>query len=328
MKELVEEIVGAYKWVIKFITTDVWELEIEDFGRAKRRFIRFLKIALIVIKESAVNKIGINAIALTFFSVMSVVPFAAVAFVITGGLGFDRLLEDLLLQTFPSNTDNLNLIIQFADNTIESATKGAFGVISFVFLLGTIIWLIINVERAFNNIWKIERRRSIAKRFLYYFGIVAVAPFVIAIFLSSSIVFSNALRDMVGELSHFQSISNFLQWLMTFVVVLFTFTIMYRYIPNVKVRFSAAFSAAIVTAIAFVGIQILYLETQLFVSRLNKIYGAFTAIPLFLIWMNISWTIILIGAEISHALQYSSTYSNNNQELENEVKKRVSKGAV
>jgi len=103
------------------------------------------------------------------------------------------------------------------------------------------------------------------------------------------------------------------------------FTIIYKYVPNVKVKFPAAFFAALIAALAFVAWQYLYVETQVFVSRMNTVYGAFAAIPLFLVWMNVSWTIILIGAEISHAYQYESSYTSEDsyEELEQEVIKKT-----
>ena len=90
---------------------------------------------------------------------------------------------------------------------------------------------------------------------------------------------------------------------------------MYKYIPNVKVHFSAAFNAAIIASVAFIIIQYIYTETQMLVSRIDAVYGAFAAIPLFLIWLNISWMVILVGAEISHAFQYVSEYKLKKNEV-------------
>lgn len=319
-----EEITEFYKWLIKFITIDIWNLNIDDFGKAKRRLIRYLKVALITIKEASNDKLGLYAVSLSFFSTMSVVPFAAVAFVVTGGLGLEKRLQELLLESFSGNKETLQWIIQFADNIVTSSSQGLFGVISFLFFMGTVIWLILNVEKSFNDIWKVERARSIAKRFLYYIGILVVAPFIITIFLSVSLVFNNALDSIGYGLKHVDSLNFFLQWLLFYGIVLVAFTIMYKYIPNVRVHFSAAFSAAIITSLAFIIIQYIYMETQLLVSRLNAVYGAFAAIPLFLIWMNISWIIILIGAEISHAYQYVELYTiDNDKQLKEEIREKI-----
>ena len=298
MKDLWEEICSLYRWIVRFITEDIWRLELDDLGRAKRKFLKYLKIAIMTVRESGINKLGLYSVSLSFFVAMSVVPFAAVAFAITGGLGFEETLKSLLLDNFSDNQEVINWVIRFADNIVESGQKDIFGVISFIFFTWIIIWLILNIEKSFNVIWNVERRRPLAKRFLYYLGILVTAPLIITMLLSLFSIFSR----------NSQTLGYFSQWGLLFVIMLFFLTIMYKYIPNVKVHFSAAFNAAVIASIAFIIIQYIYTETQMLVSRIDAVYGAFAAIPLFLIWLNISWMVILIGAEISHAFQYVSEY--------------------
>lgn len=294
-----------YRWIVKFITEDIWHIEIDDLGRAKRKFLKYLKIAIMTVRESGINKLGLYSVSLSFFVAMSVVPFAAVAFAVTGGLGFEEKLKSLLLDNFSDNQEVINWVIRFADNIVESGQKDIFGVISFIFFTWIIIWLILNVEKSFNMIWNVERRRSLAKRFLYYLGILITAPLIITMLLSLFSIFSRNSQTL-GYLS---------QWGLLFVIMLFFLTIMYKYIPNVKVHFSAAFNAAIIASVVFIIIQYIYTETQMLVSRIDAVYGAFAAIPLFLIWLNISWMVILVGAEISHAFQYVSEYKLKKNEV-------------
>ena len=304
MKNLLERIKRIYKRSVKFITVDIWHLNLKDLSKAKARLIRYLKVAIITTKEAGKNKLGLYSVTLSFFSALSVAPFVAVAFVITGGFGIEKRLQELLLESFSGSKEVLQWIIQFADNIVRTSEQGLFGLVSFLFFLWTVIWLILNIEKAFNDIWNVERVRPLAKRFLYYAGILVVAPFIIFIFLSITLVFNNALDSIGFGLRHSKSIGFVLQWLLFYAIVVFVFTTMYKYIPNVKVHLTAALNAALIAATAFSVMQYLYMETQLMVSRLNAVYGAFAAIPLFLIWMNISWVIILTGAEISHAFQY------------------------
>lgn len=325
MKELVEEIREFYNWFVKFITIDVWNLNLDDFGKAKRKFIKYLKVALITVKEAGVNNLGLYAFSLSFFSTMSMVPFVAVAFAITDGFGLKGYLQNMLLEYFASNKEIVQLIIQFAENIVAISQQDIFGVVSLLFFIGTILWLILNVEMCFNKIWKAERGRSLAKRFLYYFGVLIVAPLLLTMFLSVSLVFTSMLRTYGLEIKFLESVGFVIQWVALYGIVTLLFTILYKYVPNVKVKFSAAFFAALISALAFVVWQYLYVETQLFVYRMNTVYGAFAAIPLFLVWMNVSWTIILIGAEISHAYQYESSYTSedNYKELKREVIKKI-----
>ena len=144
-------------------------------------------------------------------------------------------------------------------------------------------------------------------------------------FLSVTLLATNMLNSFGLELRLFNLAGVFIQWLAFYGIITLFFTILYKYVPNVKVKFSAAFFAALISAAAFVIWEYLYMETQLFVSRLNSVYGAFAAIPLFLIWMNVSWTIVLIGAEISHAYQYENSYTSDDdfQKLEKEVIEKI-----
>lgn len=325
MKDLIEEIYGFYSWIVKFITEDIWHLNIDDLGRAKKKFVKYLKVALITVKEAGINHIGLYAFSLSFFSTMSMVPFVAVAFAVTDGFGLKDNLQMMLFEYFSSNRDIVQLVIQFAENIVTISQQDAFGIVSLAFFIGTILWLILNVEKCFNMIWKAERGRSIAKRFLYYFGVLIVAPLVITMFLSVSLIFTRTMNSYGFNIEFLASAGKVIQWIAFYGIIVLFFTILYKYVPNVKVKFSAAFFASLISALAFVVWQYLYVETQVFVSRMNTVYGAFAAIPLFLIWMNVSWTIILIGAEISHAYQYENSYisEDNYKELEKEVIKKI-----
>lgn len=325
MKDLIEEIQEFYTWFVKFITKDIWHLNIDDFGKAKKKFIKYLKVALITVKEAGINHLGLYAFSLSFFSTMSLVPFVAVAFAITDGFGLKDNLQEMLLEYFSNNKEIVQLVIQFAENIVTISQQDAFGIVSLGFFIGTILWLILNVEKCFNLIWKAERGRSIAKRFLYYFGVLAIAPLLVTIFLSLSLMFTKTFDAYNFNIQWLESAGFLIKWGSFYGIMTLFFTIIYKYIPNVKVKFPAAFFAALIAALAFVVWQYLYVETQVFVSRMNTVYGAFAAIPLFLVWMNVSWTIILIGAELSHAYQYESSYmsEDNYEELEQEVIKKT-----
>lgn len=315
MKQFIKDILDLYKTVVRFLTVDIWNLNMDDLRGAKAKLIRYLKVALITAQHAGSDKLGLYSVSLSYFTAMSIVPFAAAAFVVTGGFGLEKRLESLLMENFINNQETLRWIIQFAENIIKSSEKDIFGIISFLCFLWLVIWLILNVEKAFNGIWRVDKSRSFAKRIAYYIGFIFIAPLVITIFLSVTLVYNNAISSLqVGiGLKHFESVGFVLQWGMVYGITLLAFFLMFKCIPNVKVLYSAAFNSAIITAFAFIIVQYLYLETQVMVTRLNAVYGAFAAIPLFLIWLNISWTIILIGAEIAYSFQYIKTHTSDIQ---------------
>ena len=304
-----KSLVNIFRRVRKFIAEDIWHLDIEDFSRAKARSIKYLKVLIITIKTFSAEKIGFQAVALSFFGTMSAVPFLAVVFAITGGLGLADKLRELLYEYFSNSQETIDMVLGFANNIIDTAQSSAMGLISALLFVWLVFWMMISVERVFNNVWRVRKSRNIFKRISFYIAILIIAPFVIMLFFSGSIVYSNLLKDTGLDLEYFESIASILAWLLFYIVAALTFSAMYKFIPNHKVLYSNALRASAISALAFTVLQYLYLETQMFVTRLNMVYGAVAAIPLFMFWMNFGWFIILFGAELSYAYQNVDNYN-------------------
>ena len=300
----------TYQRLLKFVITDIWHLDLSELSIMRARLIKYLKVLIITIKGYSNDRIGLQAIALSFFSALAVVPIVALIFAVTNGFGLSDKFEMLLYTYFEGNQDIIAYLVQFANNIISTSQNGLFGGISFLFFLWSVIWLMLNIEEAFNEIWKLQKGRSFKKRAAYYMLMLIVSPLIIFMFLTLSLVYSKALNSVGLDIDRFIPITSIATWLVAYSFIVGVFTIMYKYIPNTKVKVSAAFNSALIMAFAFVVVQFFYLETQLMVSGLNAVYGVFAAIPLFLIWMNISWTIILFGAELSHAYQNVDSYKN------------------
>jgi len=298
----------TYQRLLKFVITDIWHLDLSELSIMRARLIKYLKVLIITIKGYSNDRIGLQAIALSFFSALAVVPIVALIFAVTNGFGLSDKFEMLLYTYFEGNQDIIAYLVQFANNIIITSQNGLFGGISFLFFLWSVIWLMLNIEEAFNEIWKLQKGRSFKKRAAYYMLMLIVSPLIIFMFLTLSLVYSKALNSVGLDIDRFIPITSIATWLVAYSFIVGVFTIMYKYIPNTKVKVSAAFNSALIMAFAFVVVQFFYLETQLMVSGLNAVYGVFAAIPLFLIWMNISWTIILFGAELSHAYQNVDSY--------------------
>lgn len=274
----------------------------------KARMIKYLKVLIITIKGFTVDKVSLQATSLSFFSAMAVVPFVAIMFVITNGFGVGQRVEELLYFYFEGSEEVISHVVEFATNIITTASNGLFGLISFFFLLSTVIWLMLNIERAFNEIWKVERSRSLKKRAIYYLTLLFVAPLIVFIFLTLALLYSNALNSVGLVIDRYVPVTSIFSWVTAYFFIALVFTLMYKLIPNTKVKIAAAFNSALVVAVPFIAVQFLYLETQLMVTGLSAVYGVFAAIPLFMVWMNISWTMILFGAELSHAYQNVDKY--------------------
>ena len=292
-----------------FFKNDIWELDLEEFSKAKARAIKYLKVAAITIKTFSSEKIGFQAVALSFFSTMSVVPFVAIIFAITDGFGIAEPLKDLLYQYFDNSQQTIDMILGFAQNIIETAKSSTIGLFSALLFAWIVVWMMMNVERVFNNVWRVQTPRNIIKRLSVIIAMLFVSPFVVFVFFGGTVMYSHALSYLGLDVESFTFVKTMLTWVLFGAVATFTFSAMYKFIPNADVKYKEALRAALPAGIAFAAVNYLYLETQVMVTRMNGIFGAFAAVPLFMVWINIGWFIILIGSELSYAFQNVDNYN-------------------
>lgn len=296
-------------WLKNFFRNDIWELDLEDFSKAKARAIKYLKVAAITIKTFSSEKIGFQAVALSFFSTMSVVPFVAIAFAITDGFGIAEYLKDFLYQYFNNSQQTIDMVLGFAQNIIDTAKSGAVGLVSALLFAWIVIWMMMSVEKVFNNVWRVQQPRNLFKRLSVIIAMLFVSPFIVFVFFGGTVVYSHALSYLGLDLESFTVVKTLTSWILFGVIASFTFSAMYKFIPNADVKYSEALRAAIPAGIAFALVNYMYLETQVMVTRMSGIFGAFAAVPLFMVWINIGWFIILIGAELSYAFQNVDNYN-------------------
>lgn len=299
---------GTYR-LKKFFKDEIWTLDMEDLSRARARFIKYMKVMMITIKTFSSEKIGFQAVALSFFSTMSVVPFLAVVFAVTGGLGLADKLTEFLYDYFNNSQQIIDTILGFAKNIIDTAQSSAMGLVSALLFVWIVIWMMMNVEKVFNNVWMVQKSRNLFRRLSVTSAMLLVSPFIVLVFFGGSVVYSHALGYLGLDVQTFTVFKTILGWTLFAGVAIMTFSAMYKFIPNAPVDYSNALRAAIFSGVAFTIMQYVYLETQVLVTRLNGIYGAFAAVPLFMIWINIGWFIILIGAELSYAFQHVDNYN-------------------
>lgn len=284
----------------EFVNKGVWDIEIENLGRIKRKIVQSIKVVMLTCRTFSAQKIGFQSVALSFFCTMAVVPAVAVALAITKGLGLSDKIYDILVTYANGNQEVIDNVMHYADNIILKASSSVLGAISAAFFVWLVIWMMLCVERVFNNVWKVEKGRSFTTRFWRDVAIVLISPFLMLLLYFGALGLSGALN-----------ISAF-KWILIIVGSWFTFSAMYKFIPNTEVRYSNAAKAAIVSSLAFTAIQFVYVESQIFLTRLSGIYGAIAAIPFFMFWLNFSWYVILVGAELSYAFQNVNQYSIDN----------------
>ncbi len=259
-------------------------------------------IILLTIQTFNEQKIGYQGVALSFFCTMAVVPFLAVAMAITKGFNLSDKLEALLFDYFPNNPDIVTSLMGYADNMLVKASSSLLGLVSAIFFVWLVIWMMLSVESVFNNVWKVKKGRSFNTRFWRDVAIVFISPFLMLVLYGGMIFLSGVLKLSI------------VKWLLMIISSVAVFSAMYKFIPNTYVKYKYAVLAAIISGLAFTVIQFVYVESQIFLTRLSGIYGAIAAIPFFMFWLNFSWWVILFGAELSYALQtvgYSYRRENN-----------------
>ena len=194
----------------------------------------------------------------------------------------------------------INSLMDAADNILKTAQSGLFGLISMLAFLWIVIWLMISVRRVFNNVWQVERELKFFRMFGISLGILILSPFVILLFFSGSIVYTHVLDLAVpSRVAFSEHIKSFLAWVIYAGAAVMILSAMYKYIPGTKVHYRQALKAALIAGPVFMVLQYLYLETQVMVTRVSTVYGVLAALPLFLTYLNLGWTIVLYGAELS-----------------------------
>ena len=290
-------------------TDRIWSLDTSGCSKAYASLVHLLKLALITINTFTQNKMGYQCIALSYFVMMALVPFVALLFALTGGLGLSDRISEVLYMIFPANPEFVSTMMEKANGLLDTAKGGGPGLISFLIFLWAIVWMMFQVETVFNNVWGIRKiPRKLYKRFGFYIIVLVLSPLLVFVF-SAGIAFYANITNLFGlDLSNIRSITKMLGYLGFYTVSTLTFSAMFTYIPATKVKYRYGLQAAALTALVFVVFQYLYLETQMFIGTLSRAYGVIAAIPLFLIWLNYSWQIIIYGAELTYGFQNVDKY--------------------
>lgn len=304
--------------ITDLFTDRIWEIDTTEKSRAYRRVVRFVKLVRITFGTFAENRMGFQCVALSYFVTLALVPFCAFIFAVTGGLGLSERLATLLHETITLDPAMVDMILDKSNNILDIAQSGGVGLVSALFFLWTVLWMMFQVERVFNNVWGIRKiPRKLYKRFGFYFLVLILSPFLVLIFGTGIVIYTNATNLIGLDLSNLSFLPKILGYLGLFIIATLTLSVMYKYIPATKVKYISAFKSALVAGLIFTLFQYFYLETQVFMARLNSVYGVLAAVPLFLIWLNFSWQIIIYGAELTYGYENVDSYHITEWDTEN-----------
>lgn len=296
---------------IAFIKTDIWRIRSRELPRVKAAGIRLLRIVILSARGFENHDCLFRASALTFYSLLSIVPVLAMAFGIAKGFGFEATLENQLFQTFQGQEEVVRRVMDFARSLLENAKGGVIAGAGLLLLFWSIVRLLGNIEDAFNHIWGIERPRTIARKTSDYLSAMLICPILLILSSTVTVVIKSQVQLVVEKIALLGAISPaifFTLKLLPYCVIWILFTFVYMFMPNTKIRFGSGLFAGIVAGTLYQVFQVVYLTFQIGVAKYNAIYGSFAALPLFLLWLQLSWMIVLLGAEISSAHQHVETY--------------------
>jgi membrane protein len=301
------DIKKSLKKINKFLTEDIWILELNQLSRLKRLILKQVRVFYIVAKSFFDDKCQLRSAALTFRTLLSIVPFFALIFAVAKGLGFQKNLEPILLEKIaPGQEQVISNILQYIENT----NVKALGSIGLVFLVWIVISMLSMIEETFNDVWGIRRGRGILRKFSDYLSIVIVIPLVFIVVTALNTILATNISNMpIMKIEIVKFFVSNLRLILPYLLTCFAFIGIYKFMPNTKVNFSAAFFGGIIGGTIWQFLEWSYINFQMGVSRYNAIYGAFATFPIFLIWIYISWLVLLLGAEISFAYQNEENYA-------------------
>lgn len=296
------------KDIYTFLMVDIWSIGKGDVSKMRFLFYSILKKLLLAIEFTTTKRITSAAAALTYSTLLAIVPIFAVVFGIARGFGYNKYIEEWFRESFSSQPQVSEIIIGFVNSYLVHTKSGLFLGIGLLFMLFTVMMLISNIERTFNDIWQAKKPRSMFRTITDYTSMLLLMPVVIVITSGISIFFATIFKQIedtmvIGSLAQF-----FLQ-LLPYVLMSGVFIALYLFMPNTKVKLSCALVPGILAGVAMQGLQLFYIHSQIWVSSYNAIYGSFAALPLFMLWIQISWLICLFGAELCYASQNMDDYA-------------------
>ncbi|RLB96788.1 MAG: YihY/virulence factor BrkB family protein [Deltaproteobacteria bacterium] len=293
------------------LTGDIWRIRSEELPWRKAIWIRPLRVILLSLRRFDEDKCLFRASALTFYSALSIVPVLGMAFGLAKGFGFEKVLEKQLLARFQGQEEIIMRLMGYARSFIETTKGGVIAGVGILVLFWTIIRVLGNIEDSFNHIWEVKKGRSFSRKTSDYLSAMLVCPFLLIISSAVTVVIKSEVKLIVDRIALLGPISPAIfvgLSLLPYCAIWILFTFVYMFMPNTRINFKSGALAGIVAGVMYQLFQYLYLSFQIGVARYNAVYGSFAAFPLFLIWLQISWVIVLFGAELSFAYQNEKSY--------------------
>lgn len=313
MKHTIIKLLDAIKYAAHFLTVGIWQISSRSLTPGKSILVNQLRIFIVALRGVKEDNLLLRAPALTFYSLLSIVPLATLAFGIAQGFGLEMYLEQQLREALVGQEEVYHWIVELSETFLQQIHRGTVAVFGLIILLYTIIMLLSNIEKSFNDIWQVKKGRALSRKLSDYFAMMFIVPL---FFIMSGVitVYLNTQLEAVSS-AILNPLLLFLVRLIPYILVWTLFTLLYMIMPNTRVRFTSALIAGIIAGTIFQLVQWGYVTFQIGAARYGAMYGSLAALPLLMIWMQVSWIVVLFGAELSFANHNVESY-----EFETETK--------
>ncbi|HMK75190.1 MAG TPA: YihY/virulence factor BrkB family protein [Thermodesulfobacteriota bacterium] len=300
--------------ILNFFKIGIWEIRFKDLPPVKTFFVKYLRIILLSSSGFMRDNCQKTASVLTYYSLLNVVPVVAVAFAMAKGFGLEKLIEKQILQIAAKanwQTDITNQVITFSHRVLEQAKGGLIAGVGIVLLFWTVISIMGKIEESLNEIWEVKRSRSLARKFSDYIAMMVLGPFLLIISSSVTVLVASQVKVIVNKIAFlgvFGKVILLLLNLLPYVSIWTLLTMLYLIMPNTKIPLRSAIVGGIFAGTIAQIVQWIYIKFQIGVASYGAIYGSFAALPLFLGMLQMSWMIVLFGAEIAYASEHYETF--------------------
>ena len=294
--------------MVTFLQVGVWQLPRTDMPLWRRILYDVIKKLIIVIRFFTKKMVMRHAAALTYSTLLSIVPILAVVFAIARGFGYGVYVEDWFRSALESQPQAADVLTNFVNSYLVHTNSSVVLGFGMLFMFYTVFMLVSNIEVTFNDIWQVKTSRSLFRMLTDYFAMILLFPVIIVVMSGVSIFFATIEDSMPPYMMLLGPVVRFLISLLPYLLMSAVFIGVYVFIPNTHVKMRYAIVPGIVAGVAMQWVQLFYIHSQIWVSSYNAIYGSFAALPLFMLWLQISWTICLFGATLCYANQNLSYY--------------------
>lgn len=268
--------------LMEFLRVGIWKIDDSDVSPLRYLFYEIIKKLMLAIEFFTTKRVMNQAAALTYSTLLAIVPIMAVVFAIARGFGYSKYIETWFRDALASQPQAANTIIGFVNSYLVHTKSGIFLGFGLLFMLFTVLMLTSNIEKTFNNIWQVKKPRSIFRTCTDYLAMFFMIPVIIVLTSGISIFMSTVfvhLHDymLLGPLVRTMIAS------MPYVIMSLIFIALYVFMPNTKVKILYAIIPGILSGVAMQWLQLFYIHSQMWVSSYNAIYGSFAALPLFIL---------------------------------------------